>query len=119
MDGHDVAGDRDAGASCCRGYTQADGTFRGVPDVETLAAALGGDGDRADGDSARSPACAGASPSKDGRSRAASSSGSAPRRSPTGSTASGYRDAVVALALAVALAVLMYLVYALFRGERF
>jgi hypothetical protein len=40
VDGRDVAADEPAAGTCCRLYTQADGSMRGVPAVDAILAAL-------------------------------------------------------------------------------
>ena len=41
VDGRDVAGEgTEAESNCCRVYVDADGSFRGVPSVESIRAAL-------------------------------------------------------------------------------
>jgi len=41
VDGRDVSGQgTESDANCCRVYVSADGSFRGVPEVETVRAAL-------------------------------------------------------------------------------
>ena len=41
VDGRDVSGQgTESDANCCRVYASADGSFRGVPDIETVLSAL-------------------------------------------------------------------------------